>query len=388
MQPRASNNLGNNASSSSKRNSAKIVKVGTPSSSPHNVQRRRTTAAATTRQCPRSAHDMAVHTRDQRLKRYYGSRYSMPVVRPMSWQPGQETLQTMPQSVNVGDTTIGNTIESLENLAVTNTPPSTVQQSIENAFSMAYGFPISTPLVEHGQYHPLMAGAQATDLNFTDHSPQYPLNMSQYYMPPANSMNQDPTFQTYDSASLGIFNSSEMPSDNIPPPYHSGADNYHGYGHAQAFLDINASPQSHLSKERSGELVGIGLYNDKEPSFMSTLNANSNRESLGQELKLEESWQPPESAKDLNEEEEGYSSEEGEEEEEIPVPQTSISAEPRMALYPPFEDLASQSFFFSDDDHMNAEDHYTNYLSFGQKMQDGQSTVPVANAAPPNFMYI
>ena len=97
-----------------------------------------------------------------------------------------------------------------------------------------------------------------------------------------------------------------------------------------------------LSRKRSNELVGMGLYNN-DPNFSSLDNG-----SLGKGLKLEETWEPPkdEDSDKEDEEDESYSTDDGDEE----LPATSHPEEAQEPLYPAYGDLSNQTFFFDNDD--------------------------------------
>ena len=154
----------------------------------------------------------------------------------------------------------------------------------------------------------------------------------------------------------------------------------------------NADPigtQAPLPRKRSKELVGIGLYSDKEPDFMSTLNADSNRISLGKELKLEESWAPPQN-EELNEDQEDCSSDEAEdmEDDELDSPD-SDQAPPKSMVYPPLDDLSNHTFFFSDDEHHGiGGDNYASYLSLSQGLQSQNGKPQAVVHDPMNLLFM
>ena len=122
-------------------------------------------------------------------------------------------------------------------------------------------------------------------------------------------------------------------------------------------------PAPVLQRKKSKELVGLGLYDDKEKDFLSGLNQDSNRESLGKDLKLEETWQPPKN----EEEDESYSSDEVEEEEPETLSIVDQAGIEPPTFYPTYGDLSNQSFFFNDDDNsgqqMSHDVPYVNYVA-------------------------
>ena len=142
-------------------------------------------------------------------------------------------------------------------------------------------------------------------------------------------------------------------------------------------LNAKAAPQ--VPKKANKVLSGIGLYDDKEPDFISGTGGDPNRDSTGKGLKLEETWQPPkvEDENDEDDEEGSYSTDEAEEmEEDLPIMATATQ-EAQTAFYPPYGDLSQQSFFFTnDEDPYTGEDaQYPNYLAFGPAQPKHQDAV-------------
>ena len=308
--------------------------------------------------------------------------YPMAAARPVSWHPGSERLQTASHpSFPVPDPALGNTISGLENLAVTGTPTASVEQSIQDAFSQAYGFPMSATPTDYTQpgmlpQDDLSVAAISRQLNqplptqYPGYDPsQYMAQESIYdvYNPTDYVLPQQPQTQ-FDCASTLAYPSAT--AAQVPwqePLIYS--------------QPVNSAPKPRLLRKKSKELVGIGLYNDREPSFMSTLNTDANRESLGKDLKLEETWQPPKE-NTAEEDEDAYSSDEAEEVPEVPM-FTAAPMDPQT-FYPTYGDLSNQSFFFNDDDQLGPDDPYVNYVAFGQ---EGQAKAqPVAGTG--NFMWL
>ena len=314
----------------------------------------------------------------------------MPVARPMSWQTGfeslQGTVQPSSQQFSSGDSAIGNTIAGFENLAVTNTPNASVQHSIQQAFSMAYGFPIDTP----------SGGDQSQQTNFPgeEHATQHCLTSHQ-----PTIFDYDPYMASSHAAlaaqepSRGIFDTANY--ETLQPVHIATGEASYGFG--EDFLEdsfgqahsyseyLNPKPEPLLQRRKSKELVGIGLYNDKEPGYMSTLNADSNRVSLGRELKLEETWSPPDPPKE-GDDEENYSSDEAEEVEEVPSYNDLAPTGPKTTFYPNFTDLSNQSFFFNEDDQFNGDDQYANYLALEQSMPTEHAKAQPKPMESANFM--
>ena len=192
-------------------------------------------------------------------------------------------------------------------------------------------------------------------------------------------------------------------NQNPPLPYRYGYDQYASeesrasyWTHMSSDVDDYPVPQTpdflpiqypvdswessdlpQITKKKSNELVGMGLYDNTERDVLSTFDCaqgqDSNhhltfqRESMGKGLKLEETWQPPkEDEGDDEDEDEASSSDEAEE--DIPVSFTQDQTQP--VLYPTYGDLSNQTFFFDNDD------PYTNCIAFDQTMQACQLKAP------------
>lgn len=370
-------------SGSSKRAPARITKQNSAGSSPHNVQRRRTTAN-TARTYPRLSQNSPFQTQEQSLSNYHGSQQAVPVERPMSWHPGSEMISTPATQDRTSEPALGNTISGLQNLAVSAQPASCVQQSIENAFAMGYGIPISRPL---GMY---------------EHSPT---GIQDYQPTPESIYNPEPSYNSepiYNHCSYNNFQQfhhmSQPSTKDMYPPANYQLPQWpeaqpcfvNDFQNPQTSLDlcqwsstpgqklnVIAAPQ--IPKRANKVLSGIGLYDDKMPDSISDISGDPNRDSMGKGLKLEETWQPPKDDDDNNDDdddEESCSTDEADEIEEDPPIMASAPPHAQTAFYPPYGDLSNQSFFFSnDDDPYTGEDQYTNYLAFNQAQSKPQDPV-------------
>ena len=123
----------------------------------------------------------------------------------------------------------------------------------------------------------------------------------------------------------------------------------------------------------------MGLYDGPSRRELSTLNVSPDdiyQQPHGKGLKLEETWQPAnDDGRDA--EEEGYSTDEAEEE----LPHAPTSHDDQPALLPAtYGDLSNQSFFFDSDD------PFTDYMSFDSGVQVCQQKVP--DAANQDFMWL
>lgn len=131
------------------------------------------------------------------------------------------------------------------------------------------------------------------------------------------------------------------------------------------------SPPQRIATKTSKELVGMGLYDDKNGSLFSSLDHVGNgvtglRDTLGKGLKLEETWKPPGNADEEDEADEGYSTDDAEEE----LPTVSCPQETRTRVLPVEGDLSNQTFFFDNDE------QYGNCMVFNQGFSVHPSKAP------------
>lgn len=375
-------------SNSSKRGTARIAKQTSASNSPHNVQRRRTTASHSTRAHPRNLHDNPYQTREQRLQNHC-PQGSMSSQRPMSWHPSSKDYGSPDTYVSSSEPAIGNTIAGLENLAVSSTSASCVQQSIQDAFAMGYGYPIDAPTTSYEESSTTTSGygtlGQASEPVYNSY--------------PTYCISDLPQFPPMPQATT--YHANPAPSYQLPQQWPNGQDYTVNSQMHQAIPNyfpaqgpVNTTRQSksisRVTRKRSQELVGMGLYDDKASDFMSSINPavgqDPNRESLGKGLKLEETWQPPDED-DEEDDDEAYSSDDAEEvEEDPPSFMASAPTEAQTAFYPAYGDLSNQSFFFNDDDEYINNDQYADYLAYGQGLS-GVQPKPQQNLGMENYLW-
>ena len=268
----------------------------------------------------------------------------MPEMRPFSWHPGSDRTLSSYEVISSGNSPVGNTISDFENLAVTTSSPS-VEQSIHDAFSVGYGYPISIPTA----------------------STVLPRTLQADYPMPQQSLayRGDYTSQMIQSQACSLFEQNAFqaqPVSNFDSTYTNayGGEGVRLTGEPLALQEMKESATAVL--EDGEELVGIGLYDDceqKRPSF-SRVDEHRMAPRLGpKDLKLEESWQVPVSLED----EDAESSDGAEEVDELPgVAQSTQEVDP--AFYTPHNDLSNQSFFLNDaDDGYGSGDPYFNYLA-------------------------
>ena len=373
-----------NTSNSGKRGSTRVTKLRSAENSPHNVQRRRTTAAHTTRGYPRAPQDNPYLTREQQLWNYYNSRKALLEVRPFSWHPGSVPVQVPNMSMPHHDPAMGNAITGLESLAVSETTP-TVQQSIHDAFAMGYGYPVNTPAQPYEQQTAPSQGLyQANELDCQTMFPLYPsydssepihdyhLGQATTYQPQSClPPNQWPQPCMSDSSAL------DTTCRTVTLPLVQPVPKASQHAESEDLPDV--------PKEEEDELVGIGLYDNEDGNYVSTLNSTVSDHPkgryLGKDLKLEETWQPPN-----QEDDGGESSDEPEEAEEEPPVEGGDPGENQTAWYPTYGDLSDQSFFFNDDiETYGVEDQYASCLALNPTLQPDQ--VKAQPAGSGNFLW-
>lgn len=303
----------------------------------------------------------------------------------MSWHPGSEMINTPATHVRTSEPALGNTIAGLQNLAVSGQPAPSVQQSIENAFAMGYGIPITRPLTMYEQsptgnqdYEPTPESIYGPESSYSS-EPMYDpssYNLFQQFHQP-----QRPQQSTQDMYAPANYQLPQWPeaqpcfANDFQYPHTSTDLCQWSFNHGQS--NVKAAPQA--SKRANKVLSGIGLYDDKVPDCITGTNGDPSRDSMGKGLKLEETWQPAkeDDENDDDDDDEGsYSTDEAEEIEEEPPMIASAPQHAQTAFYPPYGDLSNQSFFFSnDDDSYAGEDQYANYLAFGQAQSKPQDPV-------------
>ena len=372
---------------------SRVTKQISASNSPNHVQRRRTTANHSSRAHSRLSQDKAYQTREQQLRNFYSSQQHMRYSRPMSWHPGFDVSHHSSVQAQHREPALGNAIDGLEKLDVNGTPSSSVQQSIHNAFSMGYGYPLQTST---SAYSNVPAAASSYGKPFPDdecsydsypmysisdqaqpqcgaQQPMYPDHGGMDYQLPQQWHEMGP--ESINTAAVS-YSTSEMSSMSVQLP-------------SEATKQRRAHDDVQVSKKKSKELVGMGLYDDKDNGFMLGIDSVSlqdpSRDSVGKGLKLEETWQPPNEPDD-EEDEDGYSTDEAEEAEEVPpepVPTTFPGTQ--KTVYPPHADLSNQSFFFEEDEYIG-ETPYSDYYTLGQGLH-GNLPDQIPNPAMYNYMW-
>ena len=341
---------------STKRSSVRVSKPTIHGHSPHHVQRRRTTATQPNREVFTG---ISSRIRNQRPRPHEGATYPVLDTRPYSWHPDADVSFFDNNSSPADRHCIGTAIAGLQNLAMDSSPSHPVEPTTNDIFSMNYNqcLPPGRPSQRQPQYHEY-------------YSQQFPYVVSSEAIAQSELQSQGSNFQ-------------HVPQDiyafqHAPTPFHNqGANSLELY---------NNTELQQPCKDEGDELVGIGLYDDKVQGGQRVRPEAARKEMIresnkGKELKLEESWQPPESLE--NDED---SSEEAE---EPTSASTTFAPEFPPMVYPANGDLSGQSFFFSEDEGQGQA--FANYLAFptdfGQPLDDQWKTgQPVGPGQ--NFMYV
>lgn len=397
--PRSSHN----ESPGSKKGSTRIVKASSSLRSPHSMQRRRTTASQSARTSHVLPRDHAFPVQQPYLHEYGDAARSMQSMRPMSWHPGfgaarkqdlpdnsvnqfrSELFQQnryltthgpaadlatgMQSSSNRGsavssrvdyqspanvegsnsDWTLGNTIADFETLAVSGSSRQSFESGVQNEIIQ------NQHLSSQPQTYYQQSGAAGTDWSYFEPDPAIPLMPFPYYQVADD-------YQTQNMQHYSAFNSDTLAQGSMFPlndqisyatptsswflPIQYPADTPHN-------PNITITPQ--VTVKNSKELIGMGLYDDKNGSMFASLDHVGNRvsglgASLGRGLKLEETWKPLSSADAENHEaDEGYSTDDAEE----VLPTVPPRQEARAHILPMDDNLSNRTFFFDYDEQYN-----------------------------------
>ncbi|KAL8795123.1 MAG: hypothetical protein Q9195_002420 [Heterodermia aff. obscurata] len=283
----------------------------------------------------------------------------------MSWHPGSGVYQGSAAAPFSNDYTLGDTIAELETLAVSGSvQPVYEQPKITGDFTTPSEDPFASTATGYMDWVNMGMDPNVPYLSYPEHSLA---NFNQYYQ---NFPHE------YSYARAGFPTSDLVQTEPIPPKCQmpSAVDSL--ALHRPATVDSNKGlgrpPQ--IVAKKSKELVGMGLYDDKNGTMVSANNSTSiqspdyctnlHRTSAGKGLKLEETWQPP--SDDATEEGEDYSSDEGED--DLPVAPPLQQRQPQVNSE--YKDLSNQTFFFESDD------HYSNYMAFDPAMQFYEEKAP------------
>ena len=407
-----------NGSPGSKRGAARVAKPNGASHSPHSMQRRRTTASQSARTSHVAAQDHAFLIQEPCMLNYGDARRSTHTMRPVSWHPGfgaagnlalpengvtpyrtnfhqgKDRLTTRRgpdsevstgvhpssnresvissrsdyrHSSNVGtsssDRTLGNTIAGFETLAVSGSSRQSFESDLHH---VAVQNQHSLNQLQAFCHQSFGAGTDWSYLE-PDSGVSFP-SYSNYhvcngYQP--QSMQCPSSYDAYALAQGSVFPSSEYAIYAAP----TSPDFLPIQFPADVPPEDNTRGPPQMVAKRSKELIGMGLYDDKNGSMFASLDyigsgASGLGDSLGKGLKLEETWKPPGDAEAQSDEaDEGYSTDDVEEDLPVcPAPQ-----EAQTQVFPVYDDMSNQTFFFENDE------EYSNCVAFDQGMSAYQA---------------
>jgi len=393
-----------NGSPGSKRGSTRIAKANSSIRSPHSMQRRRTTASQSARTSHVLPRDHAFPVQEPCSQDYGDAVRSVQSMRPMSWHPGfgAARKQALPDnsgnpyrteinqqnhhfttrgpasdvstgmhpssnrgsvvssragyqlSANVEasntDWTLGNTIAGFETLAVSGSSRQSFEGGVQNGAGQS-----QHPFSQSHAYCQ-QSGAAGSDWNYFEPDSAISFVPFPYYHV-ANDY-QTQTMQQYSSynsdtlAQGSMFPSNEhtnyaMPTSPDFLPIQYPANTPHN-------ANVTIPPQ--VTAKKSRELVGMGLYDDKNGSMFASLDHVGDRASglgasLGRGLKLEETWKPLSSANVEDDgADEGYSTDDAEE----VLPTVPAPQETQAHILPMDDNLSHRTFFFDSDEQYNS----------------------------------
>ncbi|KAL8763681.1 MAG: hypothetical protein Q9184_000576 [Pyrenodesmia sp. 2 TL-2023] len=366
----------NNSSPSSRKGTARVVKTQSSTGSPHGVQRRRTTAAYASRSKAQTAQSFATSQQWPQPAPAVQQRMRQPglsaAARPMTWHPGSNSLGNCPEEVP-------SYIPSTFNSSASQEASFLNHCNDQTHSSFASMIPQEFLLSDASLADPLRPATTGYPVTYDHGSSLYQPGLYDYaaqlpyqYSTAMYSYDQfDSAFQTTDM--------SQVPSDYASYSIQHTPTLFSQPDASQTPSCVRSTNAHQLTKQRSKELVGLGLYDGPGRKELSTLNSSPDHIdqvftiSQGKGLKLEETWQPP---NENGEEAEQDSSED--EGEEMPQP-ASTQAEIQSTFIPAYGDLSNQSFFFESDD------PYTGYMPFDQGFQVCQSKA--SDPSLQNFMW-
>ncbi|CAL8574255.1 hypothetical protein XPA_000221 [Xanthoria parietina] len=361
-----------NHSSPSRKPNTRVAKAHSNGATPHGVQRRRTTTAHTSQIKPRisqptdppqplrqAAAGLAHATRNPGLPSS---------TRPRTWHPGSYPLNNCSEEIPYSDAPDHQPFGVRQESAFVDLSRCHPQSSLDsNAASNAQ----LRNLVSDG--YPQLAPVDPTTY-------PYPC-----YNPSSSYMQHDiGTPYSYDSAFANFqpLDFVQIPFDYMTYSTQHSLDTFQFQAQPSAPQYLQSQVPIHVTKQKSKELVGMGLYDGPSRKELSTLSVSPDHvgqlraQPQGKGLKLEETWQPP-NDDGHDEEEEGYSTDEADED----FPHGPAPHEAQPALLPAnYGDLSNQSFFFDSDD------PFTEYMSFDPGVQVCKPKI--SDTTNQNFMWL
>ncbi|MCJ1290774.1 hypothetical protein MMC34_002316 [Xylographa carneopallida] len=377
------------SSSSFRERASRVLKPNSVGNSPQNPQRRRTVTAQTTPRRRSDMYNQPISAPRAGAEPQAGHQpWPMSHVRPVSWHPSsvginRSSVRATSARTSSYEPQPRNSMMGYQTVAMNGLPTPMIQPDLNANFPVDPFFSLDGSCIPYQQQIP--------------QHPQLPMTIRQGYDPAGLSLDtsyqsyipSDPTYHLefptiplsgdYPTCSPMSYATqtwaeslSAFPTYTAPPtpdflPIQNPSDTWQG-------APLAAVPPC-LTKPRSKELVGMGLYDtpdrhsfslDSAPDIhMGSFSADPHHESLGKGLKLEETWQPPaeEEEDDDNEEEEADScSDEEDKEQEVEDP-SPVRAREQLwqgdamgaKVYDnvgrqAYGDMSDRSFFFDADE--------------------------------------
>ncbi|MCJ1386548.1 hypothetical protein MMC17_009674 [Xylographa soralifera] len=371
------------SSSSFRERASRVLKPNSVGNSPQNPQRRRTVTAQTTSRRRSEMYNQNNPTSRPGAEPQPGHpSWSMSNVRPVSWHPSsmginRSSLRATSTRTSSYEPQTRNSMIGYQTVAMNGLPTPMTQPDLNSNCPVDPFFsldgsciPYQQPITQQSQ--PPITTPQGYDpagLSLDTSYQSYVPSDSSYHLEfPTVPLSGDyPTCSPMTYATQTWAESlSAFPTYTAPPtpdflPIQNPSDMWQG---------ATTAVQPRLTKPRSKELVGMGLYDTPDrnsfsldsatDSHVGSFIADPHHESLGKGLKLEETWQPP--AEEEEDDEDAESSDEEEEKEhevEEPSPVGAREQAWQVDVMGPkvqdagqqsYGDLSNQSFFFDGDD--------------------------------------
>ncbi|KAL8770971.1 MAG: hypothetical protein Q9209_003390 [Squamulea sp. 1 TL-2023] len=358
-----------NGSSPSRRGNARVAKAHSNGATP---QRLRTTTAHTSQTKHRTMQPtnppQPLPQTSAGVTHRMRSNGAPTMTRPLTWHPGSYPVDNCLEEAPHRDGSDYQSLMAHQGLAY-----------VDPSNYLHHGSFDSTPAPDI-QLQSVIAGGlpQLVSSDYTT----YPYSN---YDRPLSFIQQDgETPYSYDSsiADLPTADLSQITTDYATYSSQQTPDTFQIQARSSAPQYVQSLLPPTVTKQRSKELVGMGLYDGPSRRELSTLNVSRDHtgqllaEPQGKGLKLEETWQPP-NDDGHDAEEEAYSTDEAEED----LPPAPVLQEAQSALLPAtYGDLSNQSFFFDSDD------PFTDYMSFDPGAQNCQAKM--SDIPSQNFMWL
>ena len=381
------------SSSSFRERASRVLKPNSVGNSPQNPQRRRTVTAQTTARRRSDMYNQSNPTPRPGAEPQPGHpSWSMSNVRPVSWHPSsmgvnRSSVWATSARTSSYEPQTRNSMVGYQTVAMNGLPTPMTQPDLNANFPVDPFFSLDGSCIPYQQQipqqpqqpMPLPQGYDPTGLSLdTSYQPYVPSSDPSYHLefPTVPLSGAYPTCSPMSYATQTWAESlSAFPTYTAPPtpdflPIQNPSDMWQG------------AVASRLTKPRSKELVGMGLYDspdrhsfslDSAPDSHgggdgSCCAADPQHEALGKGLKLEETWQPPAEEEEEEEEEddgEDDGDDSSDEEEKEQEGEESLPVGARDQLWQQVEgmagkaqdpgragygDMSDRSFFFDGDE--------------------------------------